>query len=148
MTEEQKTSNEVPVEEEHRQNEIFDELSTLGQELASAFRAMWDHEDSRKVRSELQAGFTELGRQVDEAVKTAQESDAAKQFSESIKETVDRARESDVTAKVEEGVVTGLREVNRAMSGFVSSLQSSGEAGAEAESAPEPEASQEPETEA
>ena len=59
----------------------------------------------------------------------------------------DRARESDVTAKVEDGLVTGLREVNRVMSGFVDSLQSSGEAGAEAEAAPEPEASQESETE-
>ena len=62
----------------------------------------------------MEDGFVELGHQVETAVKSAQESEAAKQFSEQVKETMDKARESDVAAKLEEGLVTGLRELNDA----------------------------------
>ena len=110
-------------EEKREGSQIVGELEALGQQLASALRALWQSEESRKFRQEIGEGFAELGKQVDAAFKAAQESDAARQFSEQVKETMDKARESDVVGKVERSLVTGLRELNEQLSKTVSSLQ-------------------------
>jgi hypothetical protein len=142
MTEDQnETNNEAPAEEKSAGHQVFEEFQSLGSELALAFKAMWEHDDSRKLRQELRTGFSELGRQVDSAMQTAQESETAQQFGEQVKDTVDKARESDLAAKMEEGVLTGLRELNTEISKFVSSIDTSGQAGQGSDAeATEPEA--------
>ena len=111
-------------EEEKREgSEILGELEALGQQLASAVRALWQSEESRKFRQDVGEGFAELGKQLDAAIKSAQETDAARQFSEQVKETMDKARETDVVGKLERSLVTGLRELNEQLSKTVSSLQ-------------------------
>ena len=131
MTEEQKTDSG-----------LVEELHTLGQQLATAVKALWDSEESRKLREEIGEGFLDLGQQVDTAIKSAQESEPARQFSEQVKDTMDRARESDVAGRLEEGLAVGLRELNEGIANLVSSLEPS-EAPAE-----EPEAKTEAEPEA
>jgi hypothetical protein len=105
-------------------SELLDELFSLGQQLSTAVKGLWDSEDSRKLRQEMEAGFVELGQQVEGAVKSAQESEAAQQLGEQVKETMERARESDVAASLEEGLVRGLRELNEQVSKMVSPLES------------------------
>lgn len=144
MTEEQQAGTETPFEEQEQApgSEFIDELHAMGQQLATAVKSLWESEDSRKLRQEIGDGFVELGNQLDSAVKSAQESEAAKQFGEQVKETVDKARESDVAAKMEEGLVTGLKKMNEELSRFVGSLEPDDDTPEEAaESAPpEPEA--------
>jgi hypothetical protein len=111
MTEEQKPSGE-----------ILDELHALGEQLVTAVKSLWDSEDARKVRQEIGDGFVELGNQVDEAIKTARDSEATKEFEAKVKETVDKARESDVAGQVQDGLVTGLRQLNEEMSKWIGSL--------------------------
>jgi phage-related protein len=123
MTEEQKPSSE-----------ILDELEALGQQLVTAVKSLWESEDSRKLRQEIGEGFAELGQQIDTAVKSAQESEAVQQFEEQVKETVDKARESDVAGKLEQGLATGLRELNEQISKLVGSPEGKTEAEPEGES--------------
>ena len=111
MTEEQKPSGE-----------ILDELQSLGEQLVTAVKALWDSEDARQVRQEIGDGFVELGNQVDAAIQTARDSEATKEFETKVKETVDKARESDVAGQVQDGLVTGLRHLNEEMSKWVGSL--------------------------
>jgi phage-related protein len=136
MSEEQKTSDEVPAEEA-TSSEILDELQALGAQLATTVKSLWESEESRKLRQEIGDGFVELGQQIDTAVKSAQESEPAKQFSDQVKETVEQARQSDVVGKVQEGLLTGLRELNSELSKMVSSLEPKEEAEAEPEAEPE-----------
>ena len=140
MTEDQNTNAESPAEEEQGTSPVFEEFQALGLELAGAFKTLWDHDDSVRLRHELRDGFTELGRQFDTAIQSASESETAQQFGEQIKETVDRARESDVAGKIEEGVLAGLRELNTQVSRFVDSVESTETAEAETEPNPETEA--------
>ena len=109
-------------EEKKPGGEIVDELHALGEQLVTAVKSLWDSEDARKVRQEIGDGFVELSHQVDEAIKTARESEATKEFETKVKETVDKARESDVAGQVQEGLVTGLRQLNDEMSKWVGSL--------------------------
>lgn len=129
-------------EEQKRTGKILDELNALGEQLATAVKALWESEDARKVRQEIGEGFVELGQQIDEAVKTAKDSEAARDFETKVKETVDKARESDVAEQVQEGLVTGLRQLNEELSKWVGSLSSS-----EAAEAPEAAAAEEAEAE-
>jgi hypothetical protein len=127
MTEEQK-----PAEEQQAGDQLVDELQSLGHQLVTAVKALWDSEESRKLRQEIGDGFVKLGHQLDEAIKSAQESEAGQEFKESVKETVDKARESDVAGKVQENLVTGLQKLNAELGKMVDSLE-------EAEEAPEDE---------
>jgi hypothetical protein len=112
MTEEQKSSDS-----------LMDELQTLGQQLTTAVKALWESEDSRQLRQEIGDGFAELGNQLDSAVKNAQDSEAAKQFGTQVKTAVDQARESDIAGEVERGLVTGLQQLNEELAKLVGSLQ-------------------------
>jgi hypothetical protein len=75
-----------------------------------------------------------LGQQIDEAVKSAQDSEAAKEFKEQVKDTVDRARESDVADQMERNLVSGLQKLNAELTKFVDSLSTAKTPSAEAES--------------
>jgi hypothetical protein len=130
--------------EEKSDSGLMEEFYALGQQLSTAVKALWESEESRQLRQEIGEGFMELGRQVDTAVQSAQESEAAKQFSEQVQEAMDRARESDLAAQLEEGLVTGLRDLNKGLSKLVDSLGSS----ESAEQAPEDETAAESENEA
>ena len=123
MTEEQR-----PTEEPQAGDQLMDEIHSLGQQLVTAVKALWDSEESRKLRQEIGDGFVELGHQLDEAVKSAQESEAAQEFKESVKETVDKARESDIAGQVQQNLVTGLQKLNAELGKAVDSLKETGEA--------------------
>ena len=124
MSEEQKATSGASTEEQDLGSEMLDELHSLGSQLSKAIKSLWESEDSRKLRQEIGDGFVELGKQLDSAVKSAQESEAAKQFSEQVKETVEKARTSDVANQLEEGLVTGLREMNAQLSKLIHSVES------------------------
>ncbi len=134
MTEEQTPGTK----EQASSSEVLDELHSLGQQLTTAVKSLWESEESRKLRQEIGDGFVELGRQVETAVETARESEAAKQFSEQVKDTMEKARESEIPTRMEEYLVTGLRELNTQVSKMVKSLERSGTAKAETEAEPEP----------
>lgn len=108
-------------EEQKPGSDIVEQLRTLGQQLGAAVKALWESEETRSMRDEIREGFVELGKYVDGAISSAQESETAKQVSAQVKETMDKARESDVAAKFEEGMVAGLRELNRQLERFVAS---------------------------
>lgn len=132
--------------EEHKPgSDLMEELHALSQQLTTAVKALWESEDSRRLRTEIGDGFMELGQELDSAIKTAQQSEAAKQFSEQVKETVEKARESDVAARLEEGLVAGLQELNAGISRLVSSMEPS-EQQPKPEPAPEAEAEPDAET--
>ena len=109
-------------EEKKPGGEIVDELHALGEQLVTAVKSLWDSDDARKVRQEIGDGFVELSQQVDEAIQKTKESEATKEFEAKVKETVDKARESDVAGQVQDGLVTGLRQLNEEMSKWVGSL--------------------------
>jgi hypothetical protein len=133
MTEEQTPGTE----ERAPSSEILDELHALGQQLATTVKSLWESDESRKLREEIEQGFVELGHQVETAVESARESEAAKQLSEQVKDTMEKARESDIPAKMEDYLVTGLRELNTQVSKMVTSLESSGTPKEETETEPE-----------
>ncbi len=102
--------------EEKKEGDIQGELRTLGEQLASAVRALWESEESQSARREIQQGLVEMGQHLNTAIKSAQESEAGKRFGQQVQDTVQKARESDVGGQIQQGIATGLSEVNKALS--------------------------------
>ena len=67
-TEEQPSETEdmaSGTEERVSSSEILDELHSLGQQLATTVRSLWESNESRKLRQDIEQGFVELGHQVE-----------------------------------------------------------------------------------
>jgi len=109
-------------EEKKSGSELMDELESLGMQLVTAVRSLWDSDESRKLRKEIGDGFVQLGQQVDDAIKTAQESETAKEFKVQVKETMDKAAESDVAGRLQENLVSGLHQLNTELGELITSL--------------------------
>jgi uncharacterized protein YPO0396 len=114
--------------EEKSDSELVDELESLGRQLVTAVSSLWDSDESRQLRQEIGDGFVQLGQQVDDAIKTAQESETAQEFKVQLQETVDKARESDIAGKLQENLVSGLHQLNTELGKLVTSLDASDEA--------------------
>jgi uncharacterized phage infection (PIP) family protein YhgE len=127
-------------EEKKPDSQLLDEINSLGQQLSTAFKSMWESEESRKLRQEIGDGFMELGQQLEAAISTAQQSEAAKKLGDQVKEATDRARASELTAEFERGLVTGLNELNKGLSKFLSSIESKAPAAKTDEPESDPEA--------
>lgn len=133
MSEEQTGESGASTEEQELGSEMVEELHSLGWQLSKAIKSLWESEDSRKLRQEIGDGFVQLGHQVDEGIKAAQDSEAAKEFKAQVQGTVDKARQSDVAGKLQENLISGLRQLNAELGKLVGSLESKGEAAGEPE---------------
>lgn len=123
MTDEQTTDNSAPAEEQKPEGQVLKELQSLGQQLATAIKSLWESEESQKLRQEIGDGVVRLGQQIESAVKSAQESESAKKFGEQVKGTVEKARETDLVTKLEHGLITGLQDLNKQVSKWVDSME-------------------------
>ena len=110
-------------EEKKPSSDVLDELKLFGQQLGTAFKSLWDSEESRNLRKEISEGLTEAVREMDKAVKNVQDSEAAKEFGEQVRGTVDKARQSDIAGQVQQGLVAGLRDLNTELSKLLSSWE-------------------------
>jgi hypothetical protein len=124
MTEQEPTTGQgAPAGDARTGSELLEELQSLGNQLTTAIKALWESEESRQLRQDIQEGFVELSHEIDEAIQSAQESDAAQEFSRQVKETMDRAREGNLAEKVETGLAQGLRKLNEELAAVTQSIQ-------------------------
>lgn len=110
-------------EEQKPTSDVLDELKLFGQQLGTAVKSLWESEESRTLRKEISEGLNEAVREMDKAVKSVQESDAAKELSQQVRGTMDKARESDITDKIQQGLVSGLRDLNTELGKLLSSWE-------------------------
>ena len=111
-------------EEQKPTSDVLDELKLFGQQLGTAVKSLWESEESRTLRKEISEGLNEAVREMDKAVKSVQESDAAKEFGQQVRGTMDKARESDITDKIQQGLVSGLRDLNAEIGKLLNSWES------------------------
>lgn len=116
MTEETK----APEAEERT---IVEELSELGRQLGAAFKAAWESEERRKLQQEIREGLAALGDQLEEAVQTARESEALQELRADLQKAVETARQSEPAQDIGEGLLKGLRQINRQLSRLLASWE-------------------------
>ena len=110
-------------EEQKPTGDVWGELKLLGEQLGGAVKSLWDSDESRSLRKEISDGLAEAAREMDKAVKSVQDSNAAKEFGQEVRATVDKARESDIVGQVQQGLLAGLRDLNTELSKLLSSWE-------------------------
>ena len=104
---------------------IVDELSKLGQQMATAIKAAWESDDRKKLQAEILDGLQKFGDEVTEALDKAGESETAKDLPREGREGRGRRPRTGVVEDVRKGVISGLDVLN------TESEQAGGKAGAE-----------------
>lgn len=135
MSTEQPTPETPSAPEQQAAHSIVDELTMLGKKLGAAIQAGLSSPQWHQVETEVREGFNNVVSEVNEAMTKARSTDAARQVGEQATKMVETVRISKVTSDVREGLIKGLKVLNRELD----------EAIAKMEPKPaEPEASEEP----
>jgi hypothetical protein len=126
---------------------IVDELSKLGQQMASAIKAAWESDDRKKLQAEILDGLQKFGDEVTEALDKAGESETAKDLRVKAEKVATDVRATSVAEDVRKGIISGLDVLNVELSRLVEKLEPKAEPADEtvaAEAIAEPEVSEAP----
>jgi hypothetical protein len=117
--------SEGNLNQEKPTSDLAEELKRLGQQLGVAAKAAWESESSRNMQTQLRDGLAEMARQLDGTAKKIAESEEAATLRAQAERVVESARKSDVASELQEGLLTGLREMNAALEKAIAKLRRS-----------------------
>jgi hypothetical protein len=117
MTEEQTTNNAW--------SEVGRQFQSLGESLATAFRAAWEDEGNRQQLRDLQTGLEKMADDVSQAVKDAGESPEGQKVREEVKKAAGSARAAGKTAwqDARPHVLSALRSVDAELQKIISRME-------------------------
>jgi hypothetical protein len=133
---------------------IVDELSKLGQQMASAIKAAWESDDRKKLQAEILDGLQKFGDEVTQALDKAGKTETAQDLKVKAEKVATDVRASAVAEDVRKGIIGGLDVLNQELGKLVEKLEPKATtveapvefgapAAAEAPEAPEPPAAPE-----
>ena len=106
-------SPETEAREPGEQADVVAEFSALGKRLAALVRTTLESPQRYELEQELREGFQTAVTEVNEAINKARASDVTKELAEQTGKVVETVRSSKVTQEVREGLLKGLRTLNR-----------------------------------
>lgn len=123
MSTEQPTPEGSPAPEQPAAHSIVDELTALGKKLGAAIQAGLSSPQWQQVETEVREGFNNVVSEVNEAMTKARSTDAAKQVGEQATRVVETVRVSKVTSDVREGLIKGLKVLNRELDEAITKME-------------------------
>lgn len=93
-------------------NDLESEFRSLGKNLGSFMRSVWESEERKKLQSELEAGLSEFTASIDQAAKELKESQAGQRIKEEAADLQDRIKSGEATSAVKEDMLSILRKIN------------------------------------
>ncbi len=127
---------------------IVDELSKLGQQMATAIKAAWESDDRKKLQAEILDGLQKFGDEATEALDKAGQSETAKDLRVKAEKVTVDVRATSVVEDVRKGVISGLDVLNTELSKLVEKLEPKAEPADETVAAEAPVEPEAPEPEA
>jgi len=101
-----------PESGEKKSGDIAGEFRELGKNLQSLIRSVWESDERKKFKEELQEGLSELGSMVNETASEIKNSQTGQRLKDDVKDLRQRVRSGEVENKVREEVLSALRTVN------------------------------------
>ena len=111
MTDEAKEYNET-TEESTAAGDLGQELRRLGEQLGQTATAAWGSETSRTIRSQIGDALNEMVQHLDAAAKKIAAHEETQRLRQQAERVVDSVRESEIREEIQEGLLTGLKELN------------------------------------
>jgi hypothetical protein len=101
-----------------QQPDLFSELQTLGRQLEQTVRGILDHERVRSFQRDFFSGMQEFFSQMQGAVKTFQENQQVKEWTERGHQAFNQARENDTVKDFQQTVARGMANLNEQLGAF------------------------------
>lgn len=121
MTNEAKEYNET-TEASTAAGDMGQELRRLGEQLGQTATAAWGSETSRTIRSQIGDALNEMVQQLDAAAKKIAAHEETQKLRQQAERVVDSVRESEIREEIQEGLLTGLKELNAQLEKVVKKL--------------------------
>lgn len=93
------------------ENELVDELKTLGQNLKSLVQAAWESEERHKLQQEIQKGVNEFQK----AVSDFETSPTGQKLKSEVQDLGERLRAGEVETKLRGDLISALQSLNSAL---------------------------------
>jgi hypothetical protein len=97
-------------------NDIADELRTLGKNLKDALQSAWESDERKKLEDEIRAGLADLGVTLNEAASDFRQSQTGQQLKEDVNDFRKRVHSGEVSTKVHDELINALRMANSELS--------------------------------
>lgn len=99
-------------DQETPRSEMADELRSLGKNLESFLRTMWESEERKKVQQDIQESATRVGASLNEAANQFAESEAGQQLKASVEDIHQRIESGELREKARTEMLGVLKWVN------------------------------------
>ncbi|NOX61474.1 MAG: hypothetical protein GXP42_05950 [Chloroflexi bacterium] len=109
-----------------KQADVVAEFSALGKRLAALVRSTLESPQRYELEQELREGFQTAVSEVNEAINKARSSDVTKELTEQTGKVVETVRSSKVTQEIREGLLKGLRTLNRELDEVIARAEKAG----------------------
>ncbi len=92
--------------------DLVNELREMGQQLESMFRAFVESDRAKQLQRDLAGGVQEISKQVQIALRSAQENPRFQQAEERGRQVLSQAQQSKLVNDVQETLISGLAQLN------------------------------------
>jgi hypothetical protein len=94
------------------ENDLTSEFRTLGNNLKSILKSIWESEETQKLKREVQEGLTELGRVTNETAEEFVQGETGQRLKSEAEDLQQRIRSGEVETKARRELLKVLRVVN------------------------------------
>jgi len=95
--------------------ELGEEFKRFGKQLGDTVTAAWESEEGRNIRNQIGDALKEMAQQLDSATKKIASHEDTQKLRTQAEHLVDSVRQSEVAEELQEGLLTGLKELNQAL---------------------------------
>lgn len=98
---------------QHQKDEIFSELSKLGDNFGKMFQSFWESEEIKSMQREVKAGLEQMSRNLNQAADTARVDNKVKKAGEQVKGAWESAHGPQIVTEMRQGFVDSLKYLNQ-----------------------------------
>ena len=102
--------------------DLGEEFRRFGRQLGDTVTAAWESEESRHIRAQVGDALREMARQLDAVTKKVASHEETQKLRTQAEQLVDSVRQSDIAEDMQEGLLTGLKELNQALQKAINHL--------------------------
>jgi len=121
-------------EDQTPKNDILDEFRTLGENLASTLRSIWDSPERKRLQNDVEEGLAELNNTLNKEVESFRESDTGKRLQSDFDDIKQRVSSGEASERAREELRKALEFINTELSKFSESFNKTESADEERES--------------
>jgi len=102
--------------------DLGEEFKRFGRQLGDTVTAAWESDEGRHIRTQIGDALREMARQIDTVSKKVASHEETQKLRTQAEQLVDSVRQSDIAEDLQEGLLTGLKELNQALQKAISRL--------------------------